>query len=136
MEHVPERPALLGVIQDRNSAFSLFPQCIPDLQNGAAVGISTVKEFGVPSKNLFGKVARHEEESMAGEDDGVTREGRISEDEAEMLKLMQGSVQGIMIGLGDGFGDAIREGEGIRRGCWKGKGGRRRWYWKTHQGKY
>ena len=79
-QRVPERRAVLAVVEDLDRDRPRLGQGLLDLADGAAVGERALEEAAVPAVDLFAAVAREVEKGAVGEGDGVVGPVRIGDD--------------------------------------------------------
>lgn len=81
MEENPNRRPVLPVIQQGKLQRPLLSDRLPDLANGSPVGVGSLEDPPVPTKNLFLGVPGHFQEPAAGVDDRVAGYCRVGDQE-------------------------------------------------------
>mmetsp|Transcript_22158 Transcript_22158/g.53030 ORF Transcript_22158/g.53030 Transcript_22158/m.53030 type:complete len:634 (-) Transcript_22158:466-2367(-) len=82
-EHVPERPPLLGVVEDPDSELLPVLDGLADLVHDPLVGLRALQEAAVAAEHLLAAVPGELQEGVRGEDDGAVRQCRVGD--AEVL---------------------------------------------------
>mmetsp|Transcript_40837 Transcript_40837/g.127905 ORF Transcript_40837/g.127905 Transcript_40837/m.127905 type:complete len:357 (-) Transcript_40837:397-1467(-) len=88
-ELVPERRAVLPVVEEADAHVALLLNGVADHLHRALVGARALQEAAVAAEDLIHGVARELREARRCEDDGVVRQRRIRDGEA-LLRRLQG----------------------------------------------
>src|SRR5690606_1060835 len=116
-EVVPERVALLPVIQDFHTNRAPVANAAPDLLDRGRVGIRPVEEPQVPAEHLVRTVACDQGEGRIDEYDRLARPERVDDRDAGGGCLDRGRELGILLGKIEGAARRGRTGLLPRVGC-------------------